>query len=222
MRKSLKIPFFANLKDDNHCLQACFKMILKHYFPEKNYSFKKLDKLSKHVNGKLTWQGAFLISLYKMGFEVINIENLDYKKFAKNGNRYLKTIWSEEVFNTQNKFSDLKKEQKNAQKITQENGIKLINKEVSIKDVEKYFNDGFIVVVSINPCVLVNKKCYWSHVVLITDINDKIITFHDPGLPPVENKKVSKRLFEKAMIKPWKEDTNLIAVRKITKNKRVK
>lgn len=214
MKEPLRIPFYANLKDDNHCLQACFKMILKYYFPEKNYSFKKLDKLSKHINGKWTWQGAFLLALSKMDFEIVNIENLDYKKFAKEGDKYLKTIWHKNVFDKQNQFSDLKQEKRIAKKIIEEEKIKVINREASIKDIERYFSNNFLVAVSINPCVLVKKKCYWSHLVLITDINEKTVTFHNPGLPPIENKKVNKRLFEKAMTKPWKEDTNLIAVRK--------
>jgi len=214
MKNLLKIPFYTNMKDGNHCFQACFKMILKHYFPEKNYSFKELDKLSNHIKGKWTWQGTFLLELSKMGFEVVNIENLDYKKFAKDGAEYLKTIWSEDVFNTQDQFSDLKQEQKIAQRMVEENKLKLINIEVSLKDVEKYFNEGFMVVVSVNPCIFERRKCYSSHLVLITNISKDTITFHDPGLPPVENNKVSKKLFEKAMTKPWKEDTNLIAVRK--------
>jgi hypothetical protein len=189
-------------------------MILKYYFPKKNYSFKKLDKLSKHVKGKWTWQGASLLVLSKMGFDVVNIENLDYKRLAKDGDKYLKNIWSEEVFNIQNQFSDLKQEQKIAQRMLKDKRFKLINREASFRDIEKYFNEGYMVVVSVNPCVFERKKCYSSHLVLVTDIDSRIITFHDPGLPPVKNKKVSRKLFEKAMTKPWKEDTNLIAVRK--------
>jgi len=213
MKNLLKIPFYANLKDDNHCLQACFKMILKYYFPEKNYSFKELDKLSKHVKGKWTWQGASLLVLSKMGFDIVNIENLNYKKFAKDGDKYLKTIWSEEVFDTQNQFSDLKQEQKIAERMVKQEKFKLINREVSMKDIEKYFNEGFMVAVSVNTCVFVKEDCYTSHLVLVTNIDKKIVTFHDPGLPPIKNKKVSRKLFEKAMTKSWKEDTNLIAVR---------
>jgi len=214
MKNLSKIPFFANLKDDNHCLQACFKMVLKYYFPNKNYSFKELDKLSKHIKGKWTWQGAFLLELSKLGFEIINIENLDYKKFAKNGDEYLKSIWSEEVFSLQNQFSDFKQEQKIAQRMIKEKKFKLINEEASINDVKKYFSKGFMVIVSVNPCVFERKKCYWGHLVLVTDITKNSVTFHDPGLPPIVNKKVNIKLFEKAMTKPWKEDINLIAVKK--------
>ncbi|MDD2935211.1 MAG: hypothetical protein PHX25_01930 [Candidatus Pacebacteria bacterium] len=208
-----KIPFYPNLKDNNHCLQACLKMVLKYYFPNKNYSFSKLDKMTMHVKGMWTWQGASLLALAGMGFEVINIENLDYKKFSKRGKNYLKEIWTEEVFETQKRYSDLNQEQKIAGKMIESEKIRLVNRGVNFSDLENYFKKDYLVLVSVNPCVFENKKCYWSHIVLITDINDKWVTFHDVGLPPIENRKISRKKFEKAMTKPWKPDTNLIALK---------
>ena len=208
-----KIPFYSNLKDNNHCLQACLKMVLKYYFPNKNYSFGKLDKMTMHVKGMWTWQSASLLALAEIGFEVINIENLDYKKFAKNGDKYLKKIWTEEVFSIQNKYSDLKQEQKIAGKMVESEKIKLVNRDVNFSDLENYFKKDYLVLVSVNPCVFENKKCYWSHIVLVTDINEKWVTFHDTGLPAIKNRKISRKKFEKAMTKPRKPDTNLIALR---------
>lgn len=208
-----KIPFYSNLKDNNHCLQACLKMVLKYYLPNKNFSFKELDKITKHVEGLWTWQGASLSALAKMGFSVVNIENLDYKKFAKEGDKYLKKIWSEEVFDTQDKYSNLKQEKQIAQKMVKDKNITLLNRETTINDVENYFRKDYLVLVSVNPCVFENIKCYWSHIVLITDINDKWVTFHDVGLPGIENRQISLKKFEKAMTPPWKEDTNLIALK---------
>lgn len=208
-----KIPFYSNLKDNNHCIQACLKMVIKYYFPAKNYSFKELDKMSKHKKGMWTWQGASLLALADMGLEVVNIENIDYKKFAEQGEMYLQNIWSEEVFATQDKYSDLKQEKKIAQKMVESKKMKLANRDAKFSDVEGYFAKDYLVLVSVNPCVFENKKCYWSHIVLITDINDRWVTFHDVGLPPVENRKISRKIFEKAMTKPWKEDTNVIALK---------
>ncbi|NIV03048.1 MAG: hypothetical protein GWN55_17305, partial [Phycisphaerae bacterium] len=67
---------------------------------------------------------------------------------------------------------------------------------------------------SLNPCVLDEKDCYASHIVVVTKVTDSSVTFHDPGLPPQENREVAKEIFEKAMTPPAKEDTNVIALRK--------
>lgn len=213
----MNISFFKNTKDNSHCFQACLKMVLKFYFPKINFSYKKLDKISDHKSGMWTWQGKSLLYLNNLGFKIINIENLDYKKFSLSGEKYLKNIWPEKVFNLQKKYSNLKEEQKIAEKLIRNKAIKLINKKVLFSDLEKYFRNGYLVIVSVNPCVFNNKKCYWSHAVLITDVDSKLVTFHDPGLPPVKNRKITKKKFIKAMSEPWKKDNNLIAL-KYTKN----
>lgn len=207
------IPFYPNLKDNLHCLQACLKMVLKYYFPKKNYSYLELDKISRHVKGKWTWQGSSLLELSKLGFEVVNIENLDYCKFAEGGEHHLKTIWTPEVFNLQKKFSDLKQEKSIASKLARNKNIKLINRQVRLGDIENYFSKDYIVLASVNPCVFQKQNCYASHLVVVVNINSKIVTFHDPGLPPQENRTVPRKIFEKAMIPPWKEDTNVIALK---------
>jgi len=191
-------------------LEDGFEVLLS----KKNFSYKKLDVLSKHVKGKWTWQGAGLLALAKRGFEVINIENLDYKKFAELGDTYLTSIWSQEVFEVQNRFSNLKQEQRVARHLSSNINIKLFCRVATVNDVEKYFAQGFLVLVSVNPCVLDRKNCYYSHIVLITDISRGRVVFHDPGLPPYENRSVSRKVFERAMNPPWKEDTNIIAIKK--------
>ena len=101
-----KIPFFES-PDDSHCFQACFKMALSYWLPNKKFSMEKLDRISNHIDKKWTWQGSTILYLAKKGFKLINIENLDYEQFSKKGEEYLKIIWSQETFKIQKKYSDL-------------------------------------------------------------------------------------------------------------------
>lgn len=210
----LKVPFYKNTKDDMHCFQACLKMILKYYFPRKNYSYRELDKLSGHKKGKLTWQGASLLALSRLGLEVVNMENLDYRQFAKRGESYLKLIWSEEVFGVQSKHSNLAYEQRIAGRLIKNKRISLVNKVVGISDIEKFFKKKFLVLVAVNSSVFLGQRGYRPHMVFISDVDKKTLTFHDPGLPPMENRKVGRALFKRAISPPWREDTNLIAIRR--------
>ena len=68
---------------------------------------------------------------------------------------------------------------------------------LGLKDIKKFFKAGYILLCTINPYILQNKKGYFSHLVLITDLNtkEKIIKFHDPGLSPQKNKKTPLNLF---------------------------
>ena len=51
----------------------------------------------------------------------------------------------------------------------------------------------------VNSMVLNDHEGYEGHSVVVLDVDDKNIWFHDPGLPAMENRKVSHELFQKAM-----------------------
>lgn len=212
MNLKLNIPFFES-PDNNHCLQACLKMVLKHLMPEKEFSYSDLNKISKHIPDKWTWQGASLLYLTDLCFQVVNIENLNYKLFAKKGGEYLKTIWAPEVFEAQSKFSDLEQEQIIAQKLIINEKIKLINKDISLDDIINLINNDYIVMVSINPYVIRKEKGYSSHMVVINGIDDNHMVWHDPGPSGEKNKRTTISLFEKAITKPAKEDGNIIGIK---------
>jgi len=211
----MTIPFYNNTKDDTHCVQACLKSVLKFYFPQKDYSFNYLDKVTAHKKGKWTWNSAFLLFLANKDFEVINIEDFNYKKFSKYGESFLKKNWTEEMFLVQKKFSDLKNEQKLAGKLVQNKKVILKMKPAMLHDIRLLFKKGYILLSVVNPYVLERRKGYASHLVVIISLGEKTITFHDPGLPPLKNRKTSLKLFLKAMRYPSKESANLIAVKKI-------
>ncbi|MBI3671376.1 hypothetical protein HY249_01115 [Candidatus Azambacteria bacterium] len=210
----LDIPFYSNLKDDTHCFQACLKMLLKHYFPNENSSFKYLDKVTFHKKNKWTWNSGALLFLSNMGFSVINIENFDYKQFVEFGEKYLRMIWTDEVFDTQKQYSDFKQERKLAKKLIKNKSIKLKRRWTNMGEVEDLFKKHYLIMISVNPYILKKMNGYAYHLVVITDIDKKYITFHDPGLPSLKNKKVLKTLFLKAMQYPYKESAALIAVKK--------
>lgn len=209
----LQIPFYPNTKDDTHCVQAVLKSILKFYFPKKNYSFAYLDQVTAHKRGMWTWNSALLVFLEKLGFQVINIENFNYKKFAQAGKKHLQRIWSKEIFETQEKFSDFPNEQRLAGKLVSNRNILLKQKPATLHDFLKLFKEEYIILCGINPYVLDRQKGYAGHIVIITDIDKYSVTFHDPGLPPQKNRKASLRLFFRAMGYPTKSFVALIAVK---------
>lgn len=195
----IKIPFHKNLKDDLHCFQACLKMVLSFFVPKKNFTYKKLDEITGHKKGKWTWDTMTKLWLAKHNFLVIKISNFDYRKFAILGEKYLKKFWVSTVYETQKQMSDLKYEQYLSKKILSSRNIKLIKRRAKVKDIEKYFNQEFMIVALINPYILKRQKDYSSHSVVITGINKKFVIFHESGLPAKKNKKAPLKLFNKAL-----------------------
>jgi len=193
-------------------------MLLKYYFPKKQYSFSYLDKKTYHKEGKWTWNSAPLLFLSKLGCNIINIENFDYKQFAKFGEEYLKMLFTKEIFEDQKKYSNLKQEKLLAKKLIKNKKIKLQRRWATFSEIEKLFKKNYLLLVPINPLALENKKGYSSHIVLVTNINKREIAFHDPGLPPHKNRTVAKNIFRKAMQYPYKEAASIIAVKYLNKS----
>jgi hypothetical protein len=194
-----KIPFYKNTKDNLHCVQACLKSVLKYYFSDQTYSFKYLDKVTHHQKNKWTWDIAMMLFLVRLNFEVIYMADFDFYKFAVLGEKYLRNLWSHKVYETQKRFSDFKQEQKLAKLLIKNKKVKLIKKYPNIKDLKLLYNKEYIILVSINPYRLEKEKGYASHLVIVTNLTKKTITFHDPGLPPHPNRKILIKTFSKAL-----------------------
>jgi len=188
------IKLYSNLKDNSHCFQACLKMSLNYF--GKNYSFKKLDEITGFKKNKTTWSTKGLLYLSEHGYKIINICNFNFKRFAHDGEKYLKYYYTPDAYIYQKKYSDFKKEQKLTKKVLKSK-IKLINKpKITLTNLKKYKN--YLIIASVNSNALAKKKGYINHSVVITKITNKYIYFNDPGLP-AGKRKISKKMFLKTI-----------------------
>ena len=192
----MKVPFYSNTPDDTHCVQACFKMILKYFLPEKEFSFEELDKLSKKEEDKGTWIFPIETELSKMGFEIVNIEEFDYLKFQEKGKDYLYEIYDQEQADWYLQRSNLL----NVKELIPEflDKVELQIRKADLKDFERLLAQDFLLVTDINAEVLNGNSGFTSHSVLIYEDLEDSFMLHDPGLPPAESRKVSKELLLKA------------------------
>ena len=58
---------------------------------------------------------------------------------------------------------------------------------------------GFVVKPMVNGMVLNDKEGFEGHSVVVLEVDDSLIWFHDPGLPAFENRKMSHAKFQQAM-----------------------
>lgn len=162
-----------------HCVQACIKTMLRH-FNLPVLSFKELDEITGHEARKFTWMSKTLLWLAAKNLHVIHVENLDYALFARNGTGYLKTLWNNETFEIQNRYSDLEMERVNATKLTANNNVTLVNRRLNVNELRLLFNLGFFIMLSINPNVLKHKSGYASHMVVIAGFENEMVRICDP------------------------------------------
>lgn len=191
-----KIPFYSNTPDDTHCFQASLRMILKYFLPEREFTWKQLEKMTAKKPDLWTWQLAGILWMQENGFDVRNREVFDYHRFIHEGDEYLLREFGKEVGSAQIKNSDIKQERSLSKKFVQSVAIE---KEVpAIADMQRLFQEGFLMIININSSVLNKKPGYTGHSVVITGFSESTITFHDPGLPPMPNRSVPTALFETA------------------------
>lgn len=187
-------------------------MVLAYFLPERDFSWGELDRISKKVKGLWTWPLAALLWLAENGFEVKNIEVFDYSAFIKKGGEYLIETFGEEVGRAQIEHSDIEQERKISKDF-----MKRVDSErrlPTLRDIKELLREGFLVVCNINAYALNQKRGYAGHFVVITGLDGKYITLHDPGLPPLKARKVTPARFEKAWAYPDRKAKNIMAFRR--------
>ncbi len=208
------IPFYANTPDDTHCFQAALRMILKYYFPDKEYTWTELEKFTAKKEGLWTWVTQGIINMRKLGFEVILREVFDYQKFIEKGGEYLLEKNGLEVSIEQIEHSDIAQEQKIANEYIRLFGNR--NIPATITELKTLIDKKYIIIANVNANKLNGKQGYTGHFVVIYSYDQNNLFLHDPGLPPKKARKVLLIDFMKAWEYPTRDSKGFIAF-KLTK-----
>ncbi|OGK23865.1 hypothetical protein A2954_07185 [Candidatus Roizmanbacteria bacterium RIFCSPLOWO2_01_FULL_37_12] len=178
--------------------------------PKKTFTWKQLEKLTGKKKDLWTWPMQSLMNMKKKGFDVLHLTLFDYKKFAEFGVIYLKKwVKDEDVVKVQVKNSDIGYERKNALLYSKSK----IQKKVlpTLDDIKKLLNKGCLIICNVNSFILNQKNGFAGHFVVVFGYDDKNLFLHDPGLPPLKNRKVSYDLFTKAWEYPSSKQKNIRA-----------
>jgi hypothetical protein len=203
------VPFYPNTQDDLHCYQACLRMVLDYFLPEKEFSMQQLEELTGFQKDKWTWPNRGMVGLSKMGFIVEGVQNFDIIEFSRRGAHMLVELYGSGVAQEQIAHSDIEQEQRIAHAYIQ--AVKHHDRIPSLIDINTYLSQGYILVCSLNAKRLYGQDGYSAHSVVVYDISPDTITIHDPGVPPYPAKEISVGDFEAAWAFPTERAKNIIA-----------
>ncbi len=207
----LIVPFYSNTADNTHCFQAVFKMVLKYFLPEKEFSWEELEKITAKVDGLWTWPTAGILWMKENGFETKDIESFDFERFISDGGKYLIEEFGEEVGNAQIFHSDIKQERELAKKLIKYGSTE--KRIPTIDDIKNLFREGYLIMCNVNSKALNSKEGYSGHAILIIGFDKDKLIVHDPGLLPIKDREVPFEIFEKAWAYPQEKSKNIIAFR---------
>lgn len=173
-------------------------MALSEFFPKEKYTYRIFDVATGFNKKKFTWDAQGLLWISRKGIWVTCISEFDYHRFASEGEAYLHWYWRPDVFEFQKKNSDIVAARKAVQKLLPR--AEFFCKRTTLKDIREQLKKGAIVLAAVNPKALDEKEGVGSHMVVVLDINNQEVTFHDPGIPPVPFRKVKNALFKKALL----------------------
>jgi hypothetical protein len=208
----MDIPFFPNTGDGTHCFQAAMKMALAVMWPERDFSYEELDRISMKLPGKWTWPTAAMLWMIEQGLALSLIEDFDYRAFAERGGAYLVERYGKEVGEAQMAHSDVEVERDVSRRFADVAPIE--RRSPTIEDLVSEMQRGAVVIVNINAAPLYDLEGYSGHFVVLCEIADDAVVLHDPGLPPNPGVRVPLDRFLAAWAYPTDRDRNLLSIRK--------
>jgi hypothetical protein len=187
------VPFVANHKDNQHCVNAVYRMIHQYYLGT-DLSWSQIDKISHAHKGKGTWTFPMETYLAKKGIHVCNIEPVDYRKLYAEGVDYLFEVMGEKMANYFIHRSNISHVLQYIPEYIR--SVKHETRRSSMNDIIKLLQEGCLVAAEINMSIMNKTPGFDMHVVLLYDYADGKIIFHDPGLPPVEGRTITPEIFK--------------------------
>jgi len=219
MNNHTSVSFYSNTKDKTHCFQAVMKMICKYYFPNVDYSWEQMNKITQKKEGLWTWPMAGYVWLASKNVLIESMSIFDFRAFHEKGYDYLLKTFGKEVADEQASHADIAQGQMLAEQFMHHERITIETKIPSHEDIKQKLSDDYLVISNVNQKALNNEPGYSGHFVLIYHYNDTGYFLQDPGLPEFKNRHVNFDTFEKAWAYPDKNAKNLVAIKNLHKPK---
>jgi 23S rRNA pseudouridine1911/1915/1917 synthase len=191
-----KVPFYSNDADNMQCMIAVYRMIVEHFL-HKQMSAADMRKFVGYEPGVAAWTLRPLTQFVHMGFDVRMIEPFDYARYAEEGEAYLQTAMPPEQLKWQLEHSNILSMQQYIPEFLRT--VKHERRSPTLADIDDMLTQGYLVNVMLNSKALNHQEGYTAHSVLVLREEGSNYVIHDPGLPPVPDRVVSKEDLWQAM-----------------------
>ncbi len=192
----LNVPYIEQ-PDQNSCALACYVMVAKYFFPET--TFEEIAQVSDWQKGYVIWPFKFWLWLLEKDIKIEDYDLIDAGKWANEGITGLKESVSEKEFDYYIKNTkDIDSYAADIKKVLQNPEFAYHKEKPTLQLLKDAVQSGTICEVVLNAGVLRDTSDFILHRVVVLDISDTEIIFHDPALGP--NIQADKEKFENAWL----------------------
>lgn len=183
MQQSHIPPFYSNLPDNAHCLQACAAMAIE-ATTGKKLDFTALDELSGQSPGFYSWPLRLVISLLDMGLEAKYIDIFNLNDFIQDPRDKLINFYGERIGTIQFEKSDIPRVREDAIALIKKYPHALEYRTPDLTDLQSLLAQGYLLICNVNSRKLAGKEGYSGHFVLVYGCTPETVTLHNPGGAP--------------------------------------
>lgn len=191
-----RVPFYANHEDDMHCMLAVYRSLFD-YFLHRRMSWEELEAFTGFKPGRAAWTLKSLVQFAAMDFDIQMVEPFNYRKYAETGEDYLYEVFTRDKADWFIQNSNVLDIKSHIPQFLET--ISYDNRQATLQDIDAMLAEGRLVFLTVNSRLLNDQAGYVSHVLLVIDHTDDEFIVHDPGLPPLPNRHVSREKLWQAM-----------------------
>ena len=193
----LDIPYEKN--SGNACALACYTMTARYFFPE--VTFDDIARISDWTPGYVVWGFKFWHWIMEKGIKIVDYDLIDLAAWAEQGIEGLKSPISKDEYDfITTHTKDINSYSKDIEKVLSHPNFTFKKQRPLWKDLTDAFGQGSVCEVVLDSRTLDRKEGFSLHRVEVLDINENVITFHDPREEARPGRKESVELFKTAWL----------------------
>lgn len=175
-----QVPYHDN--PGNACALACYTMVAQYLLPDQDITFEQLGKIAGWRKGYAVWEFSIWKWLMDRGVYITDYDVIDYDTWAKEGVTGLKSsVPAEEFAWYQKNTYDLNEVTPYLRQAITHPRFTSIHKKPTWDDVLAEYNKPGICDIVLNSRVLNRTEGFGAHRVVLIEITDTEVVFHDPN-----------------------------------------
>lgn len=175
-----QVPYHNN--PGNACALACYTMIAQYLLPDANVTFEQFGKIANWRKNYVVWEFSIWKWLMDKGVYITDYDIIDYAAWSREGIDGLKnSVPTEEFKWYEENTYDLNEVTGYMQQAFMHPNFTHVRKKPTWEDVMTEYEKPGICDIVLNSRVLNRKDGFAAHRVVLIEITDKEVVFHDPN-----------------------------------------